>query len=89
LPLLIFRIKSIYNHFSNGIEVNGKIVSINLWKDRGRIEYEYEIEGKKYETGNAVHRSKFVDSLSEGQEIKIIVSKKNHKKGLIKEMYIS
>lgn len=88
IPLLIFRINSIYNHFRDGIEVGGKIVYINLWKDRGRVEYEYQINEKKYRTGNAVHRSKFVDSLFEGQEVKIIVSKNNHKKGLIKEMYI-
>lgn len=88
LPLLIFRINSIYNHFRDGIEVGGKIVYINLWKDRGRVEYEYQINEKKNRTGNAVHRSKFVDSLFEGQEVKIIVSKNNHKKGLIKEMYM-
>lgn len=89
IPLLIFRIKNIYNHFEKGIEVVGKIVYLNLWKDRGRVEYEYEIDGEKYRSGNALHRNKFVNSLEEGQEVIIIVSKNNHKKGFIKEIYAS
>jgi hypothetical protein len=89
VPLFAFRIKSIKNHFKDGIEVIGKIVHLSLWKDRGRVEYEYEIDGEKYRSGNAFHRNKFVDSLVEGQEISIIVSKNNPKKGLIKEMYAS
>lgn len=89
VPLFILRIKSIHNHFKTGIEITGKIVYLNLWKDRGRVEYEYEIDGEKYRSGNALHRSKFVNSLAEGQKVTIIISKNNHKKGLIKEMYIS
>lgn len=87
-PLLFFRIKSIQNHFKNGLEVIGEIVFVELWKDRGRVEYEYEIDGKKYRSGNALHRNKFVNSLKKGQKINVIVSKENFKKALIKDMYL-
>lgn len=89
VPVLYFRIKNIQTHFQNGIEVKGQIVYVNLWKDRGRIEYIYEINGETYKAGTAVHRSKFVDSLTEGQVVDIIVSAKNPKKALIKDMYVS
>lgn len=88
IPLFILRIKKIQKHFHDGLEVMGEIVYLKLWKDRGRVEYEYEIGGKKYRSGNGVHRNNFVNSLAEGQKLPIIVSKTNYNKGFIKDLYI-
>lgn len=88
IPILYFRIKNIANHFRDGIEVPGRINSIYLWKDRGKIAYEYKINGDLFESGNMVHQSKYVNSLIIGQEVAIIVSRKNFKKAYIKDLYV-
>lgn len=87
LPIGIYRVKQIVNHFKDGHEIKGNITSIFFHKDRGRIEYEYIYEGKKYRSGNAIHANRFVKSLKVGQEVSLILAKENPKKALIKEMY--
>ena len=88
VPVLIARIVTIKNHFKNGVEVDGTITSIFFYRDRGRIEYEYELDNKPYNSGNAIHKSKFAKSLKEGQKVRLVVKKDKPNKALIREMYI-
>ena len=88
VPLLISRVTRIENIFKNGVEVNGVITFINLFKDRGQIKYSFELGGETYEKSHFVHRNKFINSLQHGQEVKIMVLNDNPKRALIKEMYI-
>lgn len=66
IPLLLWRMNQMQDHFENGIEVVGKIVYLKLWKDRGKIRYTYEVDGKQYISGQGVHRNRLINSLSQG-----------------------
>ena len=61
---------------------------IRLWKDRGRIEFEYEYAGSKFRRGTAVHRSKEVRSLREGDAIEVVVDRTQPKRALIRNLYV-
>src|SRR3989338_9785893 len=87
VPIFIIRVKRVASVFKEGIETQGKIIYLHLFRDRGRIEYEYEIKGNKYRSGHAVHRSKFVNSLSVGQIVPIVVAENNPQKAFLKAMY--
>ncbi len=89
IPALIFRIKSFANHFINGFEVKGIITAINFRRDKGRVEYEYQVDGEVYNSSNSLMKNKFTKTLSEGQEINLVVARDNKKKAFIKEMYIA
>ncbi|MFZ5376572.1 MAG: DUF3592 domain-containing protein [Patescibacteria group bacterium] len=88
LPLLAIRIKQIKDILKNGKIINAKVTFINLYNDRGRIEYRYNFDGKEFITGNALHRNKYVESLKVGDAIKIVVSGDNPKKALIKSLFV-
>ncbi|MFH1711888.1 MAG: hypothetical protein ABH846_01475 [Patescibacteria group bacterium] len=89
LPLLLIRVLRIRMIFKKGIEVEGIIRTVDLWKDRGRIGFVYSFEGKGYTKEISVHQSKFVKSLKPEQRISVIVMKDDRRKALIKEMFIT
>lgn len=88
VPVLIFRVKTILVHFENGQETEGTITYLHLFKDRGRIEYNYVFQGQKYHCANGIHRNRSIDTLQQGQKISLIVNKDKPGKALIKELYI-
>lgn len=88
LPILIFRITRIYTHFSRSTEVIGTIDSIMRYKDRGRIEFRYILNGREFRGVSAINRTKLTRSLSVGQEIVLMVDAFNPDKALIRDLYI-
>lgn len=85
---LALRLQSIISHFENGVEVEGMIKAIWLFRGRGRVEYQYQYEGIQYQSGNAIHKTEFARSLHEGQNVKLVVRKDKPNKALIKDMYV-
>lgn len=89
IPAFIYRVKSFMNHFMNGFEVKGIITAINFRRDKGKVEYEYQIDGEVYKSGHNLMKNKFTKTLAEGQEVNLVVARNNNEKAFIKEMYLA
>ncbi len=88
IGVLIWRINLFYAVFERGNEAAGVIKSVVFFKDRGRIDYIYNYSGQEFTGGNAVMKSKWTESLIEGQSVKVIVDSKDPKRTFIRELYM-
>jgi hypothetical protein len=82
------RINIIKNYFNIGTEVKGVIVELSYWRDRGKIIYEYSIEGREYRRKLAIHITKVTSNLGKNDEIKVLVKPENHSKAIIKDIFM-
>jgi len=87
-PCLVLRIGGIRRLFVEGVEASAKVVNVFHFRDRGRIEVEFEHKGEMFRVGNAVHLSAPSRSIREGQTVTVLFREDNPKKALIKEIYL-
>jgi len=83
----ICRISVIKSYFVNGIEVKGVITDLMYWRDRGRIMFNYTIEGQEHRGKLAIHTTKATANLGKGYEIKVLVKPENHSKAIIMDVF--
>lgn len=88
LPLLIWRIRFVQNVFARGVEVEGKIVDVSFYRDRGRVRYAYEYQGRTYERGNAVSGNKRTRALAPGAKVAVAVDPLRPKRAFIRDLYL-
>jgi len=87
IPLLLWRLRSFQATFARSDEVVGHITSISFFRDRGRIEYTYDMGGQTYNGWNAVMKNKRTTSLSQGDEVVLLVDRSAPKRALIRDLY--
>ena len=88
LALLAWRVSVFRSLFANGHRVAGRVASVFFFKDRGRIEYDYEYAGKALRSGNAVHKTKRTTSVEEGSVVTVLVDPNNPKRTILLDLYI-
>lgn len=87
LPLLGYRVAELFERFSNAVEVEGQIIEVNRFRDRGNIVFAFKYEDVEYRVSNAVHFSKEAKLIQEGQITTIVVPTLEPKKALIKSLF--
>lgn len=87
LLVLLFRLWILYKTFRSGIEVKGKISSIELKRDHGRVEYVYIYEHDEYFSGAEVHRNAETRALKVGDHVTLIVDRSKPKRAFIRDLY--
>lgn len=85
--LLIARILSIRAIWNSGAVTEGRVVAVRIVKDRGRFEYEYEVEGAKVFTWRAVHKSKHVLGFRPGDSVTVAYDPANPKRSIVRELF--
>ncbi len=74
--------------FATGIQVPGRVETVNFFRDRGQIVYRYEYEGKTYTGANAVMRNAHTRRFVPGMEITLIVDQDDPARALIRDLYV-
>ncbi|QSI76654.1 hypothetical protein [Niveibacterium microcysteis] len=85
--ILIWRAKRIFNLFAHGTEVAGQITWVQIVRDRGRLEFQFEMNGKPMNGWTAVHKSKRVMSLAIGQPVRVLVQPSTST-AIVKDLYV-
>ena len=85
--LFFVRIKYIKSFLNDADTIQGVIISVGFFKDRGRIDYVYEINNNRYVHGQAVMKSKYTKKLQKGQTINLLIKKSAEKKAMILDLY--
>ena len=88
IVLLAWRLSVFRSLFANGHRVPGRVTSVSFFKDRGRIEYDYEYGGSALHGGHAVHKTKRTTSLEEGQTVTVLVDPGNPKRTILADLYV-
>lgn len=87
LPLALRRLKFLQRLFREGLEVEGVITSLWMEGDRGRVEFRYDLEGRSFESGQALHRNPKTQALEEGQTIPLLVDPQNPERAILPSIF--
>lgn len=86
--VLLWRYRLISSVFEEGEAVSGAITNVSFFRDRGRVEYVYTYQGQKLVSGNAVHRVRQSEALTQGQTVTVLVDRSNPKRAFVRELYL-
>ena len=87
VPVILWRIRLIASTFEFGWDVEGNILDISFFRDRGRVTYTYTVQGERYQSHNAIMRNKSTRALQSGQKVTIVAQRDNPKVAFIRELY--
>jgi hypothetical protein len=85
--LLFWRVRRFSRLFASGRRVPGTVTSVWFYKDRGRIEFSYELDGRRLTGGNAVHKTRRTRAIEEGMAVTILLDPHNPKTTLLLDLY--
>lgn len=85
--VLFWRAKRIFNLFAHGTEVAGQITWVQIVRDRGRLEFRYEINERPTNGWTAVHKSRRVMSFAIGQPVRVLVHP-DTSTAIVKDLYV-
>jgi len=82
-----WRIVRIQRLFRHGHSTTGRITRIQTAKDRGRVEFSFELSGRSFDSWTPVHKNRQVLALRENQEVEILVDPTQPKNAIIRHLY--
>ena len=88
ITMSAWRVIRIRRLFRLGEITKGRITALWFAKDRGRLEYAYEINGQRFNSWSPVHKTKSVLSLKVGEVVEILVDKKRPLRAIVKRLYV-
>ncbi|MCC7129839.1 MAG: hypothetical protein B6D39_01715 [Anaerolineae bacterium UTCFX2] len=87
LAVLLIRLWILWKAFKTGVEVKGKISSVELKRDHGRVEYVYIFDHQEYFSSAEVHRNAETRLIKAGDHVTLIVDKTKPSRAFIRDLY--
>ena len=84
---LVWRISRIARLFAHGQLATGQVTDLILAKDRGRLEFAFEYQGKRVSTWIPIHQTKAVLSLTPGTTVEVLFDKNHPARAIVKHLY--
>ncbi len=89
LLALGWRVLRVKKFFSLGAAAEGSVEAVRIVKDRGRLEYSYEVEGRKIVAWCPVHKSKQILGIRVGQKITVLYDSRRHESSIVRELFVA
>lgn len=88
IAVIIIRVLIIKNYFDKGVEVNGKVTKIWVWRrDRGRIYFTFRYKDLECDNSAIVHFNKMTKTFLPNKPIKVLVKPEDPLKVIIKDLF--
>ena len=87
VTVLVWRVRRVNWFFSNGTPAVGVITDLLIAKDRGRLEFEFEVEGRRVRSWMPIHKTKSVLSLSPGDRVDLLFDESKPTRAIVKRLY--
>ena len=88
LGVLIWRVCLVHKLFCKGVQVRGKISSVEIRRDRGWVDFFYIFDHKEYTSRIEVHRNAQTKGLKAGDLVVLVVDRSNPKRAFIRDLYL-
>ena len=88
LVVIAWRGSTIRSVISNGAETAGVISGIGFFRGRGQVRYVYTYQGQKYEGSSAIQSTKSTRTLTQGQEVTVMVDPFRPRRAFVRELYL-
>jgi len=87
-PLLAVRVAKIRRVFRDGLETEAEVVFFREFRDRGRIEFEFEHNDEIIRAANPVHLTRAVRAIGVGQCVAVFYLPENPRSAFIREIFL-
>ena len=87
LPLLAYRIHMFMSAFESGQLYRGRITGVEFFRNRGRVSFTYEVNGKEISVVSPVMKNDRSKALSVGQEVDVVVHPVNPSRAFVLDLY--
>ena len=86
--VIMIRVLIIKSYFDNGVEVNGKVTKIWVWRrDRGRIYFTFQYKDLECDNSAVVHFNKMTKAFLPHRPIKVLVKPNDPTRAIIKDIF--
>lgn len=89
IPLIMWRVWTIWSTFMAGVEVPGQIVGISFGRNAGRVEYRYTYQDLIYRRGNGIAKTKRTKALELDSQVTLVVHSDYPERAFIRDLYVS
>ncbi len=88
LGVLAWRLWLVHRLFGTGVQVRGKISSVEIRRDHGWVEFCYIFDHKEYTSRTEVHRNAQTKSLKPGDLVVLMVDRTKPQLAFIRDLYL-
>jgi Protein of unknown function (DUF3592) len=89
LAVLVWRVWLVFKLFGKGLQVRGKISSVEIRRDHGWVEFCYIFDHKEYTSRTEVHRNAQTKGLKAGDLVVLVVDRANPQRAFIRDLYLA
>ena len=87
IVVLLWRIGRIHWFFAHGNSAVAVITDLRIVKDRGRLEFAFEVTGSRVRTWMPIHKTRAVLSLSPGDRVDVLFDSSKPTRAIVKCLY--
>ena len=84
---LVWRIGRVARLFAHGQLTSGQVAHLSIAKDRGRLEFAFEYQGKRICTWTPIHKTKTVLALAPGAIVEVLFDTNHPTRAIVKHLY--
>jgi hypothetical protein len=88
IPFLLWRIVRIRKLFASGRIVPGVVTYVRLFKDRGRVNFSYVMDGRELNSWTPIHQNRCTKALFPGQQVEVVVDPQCTDRAVIRHLYL-
>ena len=88
MGVLLWRFQTLWAAFFSGAQVRGKITSVEMRRDRGRVKYTYIFNHEEYQSSAPIHRNKQTLALKTGSPVILMIDTKKPWRAFIRDLYL-
>jgi hypothetical protein len=85
---LVWRIVRIQRLFAHGRRIPARILDIKIVRDRGRLEFAYDLDGRTFCSWTPIHKNKQTLALYPNQEIEVLVDVSRPTTAIVHHLYV-
>lgn len=89
IAVLVWRIGRIAKLFAHGETASGRVLHLNIIKDRGRLTFEFDFAGKRIVTWMPIHKTQAVLSLSPGQRVEVLFDRSRPEDAIVMCLFMN
>lgn len=85
---LCWRVARIHWFFARGLRLPARILDLRIVRDRGRLEFAYNLNGRTFCAWTPVHKNRQVLKLRPNQEVEVLVDPDRPTKAIVYHLYV-
>lgn len=85
--VVVWRIRRVQWLFAHGARTKGEIFDLKIAKDRGRLEFLFEVDGRRVRSWMPVHKTKAVLAMQPGRRVDVLYDAAAPRRAIVRALF--